>query len=119
MGAQLVLTDLEHGQAAGKSCGEGLAGQVRHDRCTELPAVTRQPTIRVRWHGPRRSGTRENGRARSGALAQEQAVQLVEHVTAVEIDREIARLKLEAMGVHIDTLTPEQEKYLHSWQEGT
>jgi adenosylhomocysteinase len=36
-----------------------------------------------------------------------------------EIDREIARLKLNAMGVNIDTLTPEQDNYLHSWQEGT
>jgi len=35
------------------------------------------------------------------------------------IDREIARLKLEAMGLKIDTLTPEQERYLHSWREGT
>jgi adenosylhomocysteinase len=36
-----------------------------------------------------------------------------------DIDKEIARLKLEAMGVHIDGLTPEQEKYLSSWEEGT
>jgi adenosylhomocysteinase len=36
-----------------------------------------------------------------------------------EIDNEIARLKLEAMGVTIDTLTPEQVKYLGSWEEGT
>jgi adenosylhomocysteinase len=36
-----------------------------------------------------------------------------------DIDREIARLKLEAMGVTIDKLTPEQEKYLNSWEEGT
>jgi adenosylhomocysteinase len=36
-----------------------------------------------------------------------------------EIDRQIARLKLEAMKVQIDELTPEQEKYLHSWEEGT
>jgi len=36
-----------------------------------------------------------------------------------EIDREIARLKLQAMGVEIDVLTPEQEKYLASWEEGT
>jgi adenosylhomocysteinase len=35
------------------------------------------------------------------------------------IDKEIARLKLKAMGVRIDTLTPEQKKYLASWQEGT
>lgn len=36
-----------------------------------------------------------------------------------EIDREIARLKLEAMGVEIDTLTDEQTKYLASWEMGT
>jgi adenosylhomocysteinase len=36
-----------------------------------------------------------------------------------EIDSEIARLKLNAMGVQIDKLTPEQEKYLNSWEEGT
>ncbi|MBI4789456.1 MAG: adenosylhomocysteinase [Chloroflexi bacterium] len=36
-----------------------------------------------------------------------------------EIDKEIARLKLEAMGITIDKLTPEQEKYLASWEEGT
>ncbi|MFP4036550.1 MAG: adenosylhomocysteinase [Desulfobacteraceae bacterium] len=35
------------------------------------------------------------------------------------IDKEIARLKLESMGVHIDRLTPEQEKYLSSWEMGT
>ena len=36
-----------------------------------------------------------------------------------EIDREIARLKLKSMGVRIDTLTAAQEKYMHSWEEGT
>jgi adenosylhomocysteinase len=36
-----------------------------------------------------------------------------------DIDKEVARLKLAAMGVKIDTLTPEQAKYLESWQEGT
>ena len=36
-----------------------------------------------------------------------------------EIDREIARIKLAAMKVKIDTLTPEQVKYLNSWEEGT
>lgn len=36
-----------------------------------------------------------------------------------EIDKEIARLKLEAMGITIDKLTPEQEAYLASWKEGT
>jgi adenosylhomocysteinase len=37
----------------------------------------------------------------------------------VPIDQEIARLKLASMGVEIDTLTPEQEKYLSSWEMGT
>ena len=37
----------------------------------------------------------------------------------VEIDQAIAELKLASMGVKIDTLTEEQERYLSSWQEGT
>jgi len=36
-----------------------------------------------------------------------------------EIDRRIATMKLKSMGIEIDTLTDEQEKYLHSWEEGT
>ena len=36
-----------------------------------------------------------------------------------DIDSDIARLKLESMGIKIDTLTPEQEKYLNSWEMGT
>jgi adenosylhomocysteinase len=36
-----------------------------------------------------------------------------------DIDREVARLKLRAMGVEIDALTPEQEEYLRSWEQGT
>ncbi len=36
-----------------------------------------------------------------------------------EIDRDIARVKLETMGVKIDELTEEQKKYLDSWGEGT
>jgi adenosylhomocysteinase len=36
-----------------------------------------------------------------------------------EIDMEIARIKLEAMGINIDKLTAEQEKYLNSWEHGT
>jgi adenosylhomocysteinase len=41
------------------------------------------------------------------------------HAVPEPIDREIARLKLEAMGTSIDRPTPEQEKYLSSWEEGT
>jgi adenosylhomocysteinase len=36
-----------------------------------------------------------------------------------DIDKEIARLKLNAMGITIDKLTPEQKKYLASWEMGT
>jgi adenosylhomocysteinase len=36
-----------------------------------------------------------------------------------EIDNEVAQLKLHAMGIAIDTLTAEQERYLNSWEEGT
>lgn len=36
-----------------------------------------------------------------------------------EIDREVARLKLRAMGIEIDELTQEQEEYLRSWEQGT
>ena len=36
-----------------------------------------------------------------------------------EIDRNIAKLKLKALGIKIDTLTPEQKKYLASWEIGT
>ncbi len=36
-----------------------------------------------------------------------------------EIDKQVARLKLNSMGVNIDNLTAEQEKYLTSWEEGT
>jgi adenosylhomocysteinase len=35
------------------------------------------------------------------------------------LDRQIAKLKLESMGVQVDKLTPDQEHYLASWDEGT
>ncbi len=49
------------------------------------------------------------------------AGELERHVYDVpaEIDREIARLKLETLGVEIDSLTEEQQRYLSSWDEGT
>ena len=62
---------------------------------------------------------------RSQALAAEFVVQRGKtlakdvHRIPAELDREIARLKLQAMGVTIDTLTPEQQKYLASWDLGT
>lgn len=36
-----------------------------------------------------------------------------------KIDRDVARLKLKAMGIKVDKLTPEQKKYLESWELGT
>src|SRR5438093_2614031 len=59
------------------------------------------------------------------ALAAEVVVQQAErlakdgHRIPRELYAEIARLKLQAMGVTIDTLTPEQKKYLVSWEMGT
>ncbi len=59
------------------------------------------------------------------ALAAEYVVANAEHLerkvydVPEEIDREIARLKLETMGVGIDRLTDEQARYLSSWDEGT
>lgn len=53
--------------------------------------------------------------------AHQRGERLARRVYAVpeEMDKEIARLKLKSMGISIDKLTPEQEKYLSSWQEGT
>ncbi len=52
-------------------------------------------------------------------VKQGKSLQRKVYVIPKEIDEEIARLKLKAMGVEIDTLTEEQMKYLNSWEEGT
>lgn len=41
------------------------------------------------------------------------------HSIPVEVDKEIARLKLQAMGITIDSLTPDQIEYINSWTSGT
>jgi adenosylhomocysteinase len=41
------------------------------------------------------------------------------HPVPDEIDAEVARLKLQTMGIEIDALTKEQEEYLRSWEQGT
>jgi adenosylhomocysteinase len=41
------------------------------------------------------------------------------YVVPEDLDKKVARLKLESMGIKIDRLTPEQEEYLASWNEGT
>jgi adenosylhomocysteinase len=52
--------------------------------------------------------------ARNGAQLQKQVYSVPQ-----EIDRQVARLKLAAMAIQIDTLTPEQREYLESWEAGT
>ena len=46
-------------------------------------------------------------------------LQHIVYAVPEDIDQAIAELKLQAMGIEIDVLTPEQEAYLDSWQEGT
>ncbi|MGA7687435.1 MAG: adenosylhomocysteinase [Terriglobales bacterium] len=41
------------------------------------------------------------------------------YTVPVDLDKRVAKLKLESMGIKIDRLTPEQEEYLASWNEGT
>jgi adenosylhomocysteinase len=41
------------------------------------------------------------------------------HRVPEDLDREVARLKLQTMGIPLQKLTPEQERYLNSWEEGT
>jgi len=41
------------------------------------------------------------------------------HRVPEDLDREVARLKLQTLGVPLQVLTPEQERYLNSWEEGT
>lgn len=41
------------------------------------------------------------------------------HSIPAEVDKEIARLKLQAMGINIDSLTPDQIEYINSWTSGT
>jgi adenosylhomocysteinase len=41
------------------------------------------------------------------------------HSIPVEVDKEIARLKLQAMGINIDSLTADQIEYTNSWTSGT
>src|SRR5215472_13661694 len=52
-------------------------------------------------------------------LAHAKELQPRVYTLPAELDRQIARLKLHAMGIRIDTLSPEQEKYLNSWESGT
>jgi adenosylhomocysteinase len=59
--------------------------------------------------------------ALSAVFLMENADNLEARVYAVpeNIDQEIAKIKLAGMGINIDILTSEQEKYLNSWEEGT
>src|SRR5881275_654097 len=66
--------------------------------------------------------TYADGRQALGAeymLAHAKEMQPRVYTLSAELDKEIARLKLHAMGIRIDTLSSEQEKYLNSWESGT
>jgi adenosylhomocysteinase len=52
-------------------------------------------------------------------LARQDKLEVRVHEVPAEIDAEVARVKLATMQVEIDRLTPTQERYLHSWTEGT
>ncbi|GAC1621729.1 MAG: adenosylhomocysteinase [Ktedonobacteraceae bacterium] len=52
-------------------------------------------------------------------LAHAKEMQPHVYTLPAELDKEIARIKLHAMGIRIDTLTSEQDKYLNSWESGT
>ncbi len=49
----------------------------------------------------------------------QQPLPVAVHSVPREVDEKVARLKLKALGVEIDELTPEQREYLASWQHGT
>ena len=52
-------------------------------------------------------------------LAHAKEMQPRVYTLPAELDKDIARLKLQAMGIRIDTLTAEQDTYLNSWESGT
>ena len=69
-------------------------------------------------------GCRSGGRANQSLAAEylvKHSKELAAQVYPVPepLDRQIARLKLESMGIQVDKLSPEQEHYLASWSEGT
>ena len=85
--------------------GEGRLGE---------PVGRRGPPCGRHGHVVREPGARVGvGRRQPGTL--EPRV----YPVPVEIDKDVARLKLRAMGVEIDELTAEQEHYLSSWEQGT
>ncbi len=52
-------------------------------------------------------------------LSRQRQLEVRVHEVPPEIDAEVARVKLATMGIEVDTLTEAQERYLHSWTEGT
>src|SRR2546428_13343652 len=52
-------------------------------------------------------------------LAHAKELELRVYILPAALDKEIARLKLQSMGIRIDDLTPEQNTYLKSWESGT
>ena len=78
------------------------------------PGRRRRPPGRGHGHELRQPGAVAEYVAKHHAELAKQV-----YVVPDEIDREVARLKLEALGIEIDTMTPEQVAYAKSWQSGT
>ena len=98
--------------------------RVHHERrAPDLPAGRRPPDQPGRRRRP--PGLRDGHELRRPGALLEYMVKnhksLEKKVYAVpeELDKRVAKLKLESMGIKIDRLTPEQEEYLASWSEGT
>ena len=79
------------------------------------PGRRRGPPGRGDGRGLREPGARGSSTSRAPRRARAGACTRVPE----PIDREVARLKLESLGVEIDALTAEQSRYLHSWEQGT
>ena len=80
----------------------------------DQPGRRRRPPGERDGHELREPGAQSSSTSSSSGKKLEAGVYPVPQ----EIDAEIARLKLESMGIAIDTLTAEQEKYLTSWECG-
>ncbi len=107
--------------ARGAGPRRGVPARGRPPALPDRRRPARQP---LRRRGPSRAGDghvlrqpgarRPSTRCRTPASLERKVYPVPE-----EIDNEIARLKLATMGIDIDRLTEEQEKYLASWDEGT
>ena len=77
------------------------------------------PLHSIRWQLAGVGSDRRVLAAERGSLKNKGKLANGVHALPKDIDREIASLKLKAMGIAIDELSEEQARYLVSWEEGT